>query len=177
MNHPGTGAAVSSNPVARAYNSLITGLAVVAGAIFGLMAFFIGADVLVRNTVGGGLAWVIETMEYAMYVATIFAAPWVLREGAHVSVDVVTSNLPEGLRRVVSCFVCLLGSAICFVICYYSALATLKAFERGSQIYKTFTIPEWTISIFVPFGMLLVAIEFLLLFRGELRSPAHVSAR
>lgn len=167
--------AASNNAVARAYNSLITGLAVVAGGIFGLMAFFIGADVLVRNTSGGGLAWVIELMEYAMYAATIFAAPWVLREGAHVSVDVVTSNLPERTKRVVNTLVCLLGSVICFVICYYSAIATLRAFERGSQIYKTFTIPEWTISVFVPFGMCLVAIEFLLLARKEYQALAHAS--
>lgn len=166
--------AASTNVVVRAYDALIVGLAIVAGAIFGLMAFFIGADVLVRNVTGAGLAWVIELMEYAMYVATVFAAPWVLREGAHVCVDVVTSNLPERTRHAVNAFVCLLGSAICFIICYYSALATLKAFERGSQVYKTFTVPEWTISVFVPFGMCLVAIEFLLLFRGELRTLARL---
>src|SRR5690606_32537053 len=113
MTEPGTGAAARSVLV-RAYDALIVGLAIIARAIFGLMAFFIGADVLVRNLTGGGLAWVIELMEYAMYVATVFAAPWVLREGAHVCVDVVTANLPVRIRHVVNAFVCLLGSAICF---------------------------------------------------------------
>lgn len=167
--------AASNNVAVRAYDALIAGLAVTAGAIFGLMAFFIGADVLARNLTGGGLAWVIESLEYAMYVATVFAAPWVLREGAHVSVDVVTGNLPERLRRMVNTFVNLLGSVICFVICYYSAVATLRAFERGSMIYKTFTIPEWTINVFVPFGMCLVAIEFLLLARKEFCALKHTS--
>lgn len=153
--------ASSSSTVTRAYNLLIDGLAVISGAIFGLMAFFIGADVLIRNVWGGGLAWVIELMEYAMYVATVFAAPWVLREGAHVSVDVVTGNLPKVVRRPVNFFVCLLGAAICAVICYYSAVATWRAFDRGSMVYKTFTVPEWLITVFVPFGMFLVAIEFL----------------
>jgi TRAP-type C4-dicarboxylate transport system permease small subunit len=85
----------SKNPVARAYNGFITCLAVISGFIFGLMAFFIGADVFMRNVMGSGMSWVIEAMEYAMYVATVFAAPWVLREGSHVSVDVLTSMLPE----------------------------------------------------------------------------------
>lgn len=167
----------STNAVVRAYDTLIVGLAVISGAIFGLMAFFIGLDVVMRNVTGAGLAWVIELMEYAMYVATVFAAPWVLREGAHVSVDVVTSSLPPGLRRAVNIFACLLGSIICFVICYYSAIATWRAFERGSQIYKTFTIPEWSISIFVPLGMGLVAIEFLLLVKAGFASPATASSR
>ena len=168
--------AASKNIVARAYNGLIGALAVIAGAIFGLMAFFIGADVLLRNVTGAGLAWVIEVMEYAMYIATVFAAPWVLRVGAHVCVDVVTANLPKSLKGPVHAFGCILGSAICFVICYYSILATLRAYEHGSQIYKTFTIPEWTISAFVPFGMFLVAIEFLLLLKGNNSSAQHVPA-
>jgi len=160
----------------RAYSLLIDGLAVISGAIFGLMAFFIGADVLLRNIGGGGLAWVIELMEYAMYVATVFAAPWVLREGAHVSVDVVTANLPAWLRRPITILVCILGAAICSVICYYSAIATLRAYERGSMVYKTFIVPEWAISVFVPFGMCLVAIEFLRLARAHWRRvPAHES--
>lgn len=165
--------AISNNVVVRAYDGLIAGLAVIGGVIFGLMAFFIGADVVARNFFGGGLAWVIETLEYAMYIATVFAAPWVLREKAHVSVDVVTANLPEGVRRMVNTFVCLLGAVICSIICYYSAIATIAAYQRGSMIYKSFTIPEWTINVFVPFGMLLVAIEFLLLMRKEFHLLTH----
>ena len=159
--------------IVRAYDALIGGLAVIGGAIFGLMAFFIAADVVARNTMGGGLAWVIETLEYAMYIATVFAAPWVLREGAHVSVDVVTANLPERVRRVVNTFVNVLGAVICSIICYYSTIATIAAFQRGSMIYKSFTIPEWTINAFVPFGMLLVTIEFLLLARKEYGLLVH----
>lgn len=166
----------SNLSIVRAYDALIGGLAVIGGAIFGLMAFFICADVVARNMLGGGLAWVIETLEYAMYIATVFAAPWVLREGAHVSVDVVTANLPERIRRMVNTFVNVLGAVICLIICYYSTIATVAAFNRGSMIYKSFTIPEWTINAFVPFGMLLITIEFLLLARKEFRLLTHVSA-
>lgn len=161
----------------RFYNGLITWLAVIGGAIFGLMAFFIGADVVMRNLTGSGLAWVIELTEYAMYVATVFAAPWVLREGAHVSVDAVTANLPRQLRRRVAIFTNLLGSVICFIIFYYSLLSTWTAFVRGNQIYKTFTIPEWWVNGFVPLGMLLVGIEFLLLAKAGLSEPAAVPAQ
>ncbi len=158
----------SNNVIGQAYSSLVSGLAIVSGAIFGLMAFFIGADVFMRNVTGSGLSWVIELMEYAMYVATIFAAPWVLREGGHVSVDILASFLPPRWANSVSAFAALCGSAICFIVFYYSAIATWRAFERGSLVYKSFTVPEWLVSVFVPLGMFFMVIEFLLLFKARL---------
>ncbi len=162
----------SPNPVACAYNGLITCLAVISGFIFGLMAFFIGADVFMRNVMGSGMPWVIEATEYAMYVATVFAAPWVLREGSHVSVDVLTSMLPQRCTRYVVLLASLLGSVICLIVFYYSAIATINAFERSSMVYKSFTIPEWWVNIFVPFGMALMTIEFLLLFWSRVVLPS-----
>ncbi|MFA7624946.1 MAG: TRAP transporter small permease [Pusillimonas sp.] len=166
----------SNHTVFRAYSALVSGLAIASGAIFGLMAFFIGADVFMRNVTGAGLSWVIELMEYAMYVATVFAAPWVLREGGHVSVDILTSMLPVRWGRATGALAALFGSVICFIVFYYSALATLRAFERGSMVYKSFTVPEWLVSIFVPLGMFFMVIEFLLLFKTRLaRTTSAVS--
>ena len=161
-------------PIARAYNGFITCLAVISGFIFGLMAFFIGADVFMRNVMGSGMPWVIEAMEYAMYVATVFAAPWVLREGSHVSVDVLTSVLPARFGRYVVLLASLLGTVICLIVFYYSATATIRAFERSSMVYKSFTIPEWWVNFFVPFGMAFMTIEFFLLFWSRLVHPSTV---
>lgn len=166
----------SPNPVARAYNGLITCLAVISGFIFGLMAFFIGADVFMRNVMESGMPWVIEATEYAMYVATVFAAPWVLREGSHVSVDVITSMLPQRYGRYVVLVASLLGSLICLIVFYYSAIATITAFERSSMVYKSFTIPEWWVNFFVPFGMALMTIEFFLLFWSRLVHPSTTTS-
>lgn len=166
----------SPHSVARAYSGFITCLAVISGFIFGLMAFFIGADVFMRNVMDSGMPWVIEATEYAMYVATVFAAPWVLREGSHVSVDVLTSILSPRCGRYVFLLASLLGSVICLIVFYYSAIATINAFERSSMVYKSFTIPEWWINIFVPFGMALMTIEFFLLFWGHLIHPSAVNS-
>lgn len=153
-----------SNLTGRVYNGFITGLAIVSGLIFGLMALFIGADVFMRNVTGSGMVWVIEGVEYAMYVATVFAAPWVLREGSHVSVDFLTSILPARIGRYVFIVASFLGTVVCCTVFYYGAIATWITFERSSMVYKAFTIPEWWVTIFVPFGMALMTIEFFLLF-------------
>lgn len=155
------------NKVAQGYDTVVSGLAILAGLIFGGMAFVIGLDVLLRNLTGAGLNWAIEAMEYALYVATVFAAPQLLRLGGHVSVDIVTSSLPAKWRRRIEMTAGLLGGLICAIVFYYSLSATWRAFERGSLVYKTFTIPEWWISALVPFCMFFMVIEFFLLTKSR----------
>ena len=150
------------------YSRMIFGLGALSGAIFGLIAIFIGVDVIMRNTAGTGISWIVEFAEYAMYAATIFAAPWVLREGGHVSVDVLKATFPGKPAQVISILAALLGMVICGVIVYYSTIATWFAYQRSSMIYKSFTIPEWWVSVFIPLGMLLMTIEFALLASAEL---------
>lgn len=149
----------------RGYDTIVYSLAVISGAVFGCMAFLIGLDVLLRNATGAGLNWVIELMEYALYIATVFAAPWLLRKGGHVSVDILTSYLPRNWARYIETMAGVLGVAICSIVFYYSLVATWRAFERGSQVYKTFTVSEWYIAALVPFCMFFMVIEFSLLLK------------
>jgi TRAP-type C4-dicarboxylate transport system permease small subunit len=136
------------------------------------MAFFIGIDVLMRNLAGKGIGWIIELMEYAMLVATALAAPWVLREGGHVSVDILSTQLSGRWKSVVLKLSTTLGMLICGTILYYSALATWQAYVRDSQIVKTFIFPEWWINSLIPLCMLMMVVEFALLFRSGPDQPS-----
>lgn len=152
----------------RFYHRMIYGLGGVSGLLFGLIAVLIGVDVVLRNITGEGLPWVVEFSEYTMYVATVFAAPWVLREGGHVSVDVIKSVVPDHAARLVGMLAAVVGAIVCAIVFYYSTIAAWMAHQRSSLIYKSFTIPEWWVSVFVPFCMALMTIEFVLLARSEL---------
>ena len=156
----------------QAYDGLIPALGVLAGVLFVLMAFFIGIDVLLRNLAGGGIGWIIELMEYAMFVATALAAPWVLREGGHVSVDILNAQLPVRWRQRVLAMAAALGMLICAVVAWYSASAAWQAWERGSMIVKSFIFPDWWLNALVPVSMALMVIEFARLLRAECWPPA-----
>src|SRR5204863_164745 len=58
-------------------------------------------DVLLRNVhiVPGmlGIAWANEATEYALYLITVLVAPWLLRRGQHIRIDVVLRLLPPRL--------------------------------------------------------------------------------
>ena len=63
------------------------------------MVAIICADVLTRNVAVPGLprgvAWSNEVSELLLYAITLLAAPWLLREGRHIRVDIVLRALPK----------------------------------------------------------------------------------
>ena len=66
------------------------------------MVAIICGDVLTRNVAVPGLprgiAWSNEISELLLYAMTLLAAPWLLREGRHIRVDIVLRALPRASR-------------------------------------------------------------------------------
>src|SRR5918994_7924635 len=82
-----------------AYGRLLEVLALAACAlIFGMM-LMICADVFLRNVriVPGmvGIEWANEISEGMLYVITMLTAPWLLRRGQHIRVDIVLRAVPQ----------------------------------------------------------------------------------
>jgi TRAP-type C4-dicarboxylate transport system permease small subunit len=84
-----------------AYGRLLAALATVGCAILLAMMFIIVADVALRNiAVPGlprGLAWSNEISELMLYLITMCVAPWLLRQGQHIRVDILLQALAPQL--------------------------------------------------------------------------------
>src|SRR2546428_7040930 len=88
--------------LSEAYGRVLNGLALLACAMLLFMTLMICADVLLRNTsfIPGvrNIAWSNEVSEATLYLVTLLTAPWLLRQGRHIRVDVVLRIVPEELR-------------------------------------------------------------------------------
>ena len=77
----------------RAFGKVLEAFALLSCALVGAITLMICADVLLRNVplIPGviGLAWSNELSETGLYLVTMFSAPWLLREGRHIRVDIV----------------------------------------------------------------------------------------
>ena len=66
-------------------------------AILLAMMLIIVADVALRNIgvpgLPGGLAWSNEISELMLYLITMCVAPWLLRQGQHIRVDILLQAL------------------------------------------------------------------------------------
>lgn len=146
--------------LARAHTALVTGLGYAAGLALAALALGITADVALRNLGIANFAWLLEVSEYVLFISTFLAAPWVLRENAHVSVDLLLTGLNPTFRRGLDIIANVLGIGICATLTWYALRVTRDGLERGDMIFKELVLPEWPFLAVVAVTGALLVIEF-----------------
>ena len=166
--------------LSSAYGRFLSDLALVGCAILLAMMFIIVGDVALRNlAVPGmprGLAWSNEISELMLYLITMSVAPWLLRQGQHIRVDIMLQAIPPRLAWYLEWLGDLIGFACCIVIAWYGAQAAWSSYTSGAVNIKTLVTPEWWALAPLPLVFVLLAIEMIFrmirLQRGP-RGPRH----
>jgi TRAP-type C4-dicarboxylate transport system permease small subunit len=169
--------------LSQLYGRLLAGLALAGCAVLFAMMLVICADVFLRNVriVPGmlGVSWANEVTEYALYLITMLTAPWLLRQGMHIRIDLLLRAIPARLAWYCEWASDAVALACCLVIMYYGLAATQSSLAlyragTGGEVVKTLSVPEWWLLAPLPAAFLLLAIEVLFrmhrLYTGE-RGP------
>jgi len=146
-------------PSSGAYGWLMRGCGFVAAAVLGLVTLLVCIDVIGRNLGLGSFVWVNEITEYALPVATLAAAPWLMWRNQHVRLDLLSMLLSPKAQRRVDRLSSALGLAVSLLMVWYSLLALLDSRRAGSVVLKALTFPEWWLYLPVPIGFALLALE------------------
>jgi TRAP-type C4-dicarboxylate transport system permease small subunit len=153
------------NRLEAAYGKLLEALALVACALIFGMTLMICADVLLRNVriLPGvaGIEWSNEISEAMLYLVTMLTAPWLLRCGQHIRVDVILRAVPKQVGWIFEWTVDVTGLACCLLITYYGTRAALASFSAGSVSIKTLVTPEWWLLSVLPVAFLALSLEML----------------
>jgi len=147
------------------YGRLLASLALAGCAVLLLMMLVICLDVLLRNVpiVPGmrGISWANEVTEYALYLITALSAPWLLRQGQHIRIDVLLRAIPPRLAWACEWIADLLALACCVLIAYYGFKVVLLRHATGDTVVKVLSFPEWWLLAPLPAAFALLAIEVL----------------
>jgi TRAP-type C4-dicarboxylate transport system permease small subunit len=147
------------------YARLLDSLALAACALLFAMTLTICADVLLRNVplVPGvqGLAWANELSEATLYLITMLAAPWLLRRGQHIRVDILLRALPDRVGWYCEWAVDAIALGSCLVMAAYGARAVAASYQAGAVSIKTLVTPEWWLLAPLPLAFALLAVEVL----------------
>lgn len=147
------------------FNRLIVALASLAAASIGLMALAIPLNLFLIKFQLGSLWWLFSTVEYSLYFGVFAAAPWVLQQGAHVRIDMLSTNLAEKPAAILDVCTNIFGALICLVLAVYGARATVVEFIDQTMPDKDVQIAIWIVVSVFTISFVLSAIEFLLRLR------------
>lgn len=158
-----------------AYGRLLDAFALIACALVLAMTLMICADVLLRNVplIPGvvGLAWSSEISEAMLFLVTMLTAPWLLRRGQHIRVDIVLRAVPPRVGWTFEWIVDALALFCCAVITWYSARAALASYEAGSLSIKTLVTPEWWLLSVLPVSFAALTLETVFRMRRLYHAP------
>jgi len=146
--------------LSRAFGRLFDALAFIAALILLAMVAVVTADIVLRNVTYGGIAWANEVTEYALYLITLLAAPWLLRRGQHVRLDILLSAVPSRLAWLMEAIGDVLGFLVCLVLVRYGAAMAFDSARLGAITIKNLVFPEWWLLAPLPVTFALLAIEF-----------------
>ena len=107
------------------------------------MVVIVAADIVLRNTVRVGFAWANEVTEYALYLTTLLTAPWLLRRGQHVRIDMALVLVPPRVAWLCEAAADILGLAASLVLVWYGTVMTVQSARLGSITIKNLVFPEW----------------------------------
>src|SRR3979411_667549 len=160
--------------LSNAFGRLLNALAILAALTLLAMVVMVTADILLRNLTRTGFAWSNEVSEYALYVITLLTAPWLLRRGRHVRVDLVLTLVPVRVAWLMGAAGDVLGFAVCLVMMRYGFKMTVDSAMLGSITIKNLVFPEWWLLWPLPVCFALLAAEFSFRFDRPIhRRPAR----
>ena len=162
------------------WGRLLAALALIGCLLLLLMMLIIVSDVALHNlAIAGwprGLAWSNEVSEWLLLLVTLCVAPWLLRQGQHIRVDIVLQPLPPLWAWWLEWLGDVVGLLTCLVLMAVSAKATHASMASGALSIKTLVTPEWWSLAPLPVAFALLSIEMLFrmhrLWRGE-RGPRN----
>lgn len=158
-----------------AYGRLLEVLALAACALILGMMLMICGDVFLRNVriVPGmvGIEWANEISEAMLYLIALLTAPWLMRRGQHIRVDVLLRAVPPRLGWGLEWLVDMLAMACCAIIAWYGVRAALGSWQAGSLSIKTLVTPEWWLLSVLPVAFLALTIEMLFRMRRLWLAP------
>ena len=153
------------------FGRLLDALAMLAALTLLAMVIMVTADIVLRNLTRTGFPWANEVSEYALYVITLLTAPWLLRRGQHVRIDLALTLMPPRAAWLMEAVADVLGFAVCLLMMRYGIKMTIDSAALGSITIKNLVFPEWWLLWPLPVCFALLAAEFVFRLDRLLRGP------
>ena len=125
------------------------------------MALIITYEVLVRYFFNRPTIWVADFTDYIMLYSTFFVSAWLLKHGGHVSLTILSEHLSPKPRLMMDVINPFIGAVVCGFVIWYGTADCWDAVKNGIVLPRPVPVPKYLILAVIPFGCLLLFVQFL----------------
>lgn len=140
--------------IRRLLSLLVSITAGIAGVCVVVMIAHVAADILMRLVTGRSIIGTIAfVMHYYMVIIVCLPLAYVERFNQHISVDVVTDQLPASLRHHLRGWTYLFTAAVYGVLTYATWIEAVQRYHRGAFVVENdLLLPIWYGYFSLPVG-------------------------
>lgn len=143
----------------RIVNALSVFFGIVAAALIGASILVVCQMVFIRYVLNGSTAWQTDAVIFALIAATLLGSAYVLRQGGHVTVDLVWETAGDATRRVLRVIANLATFVFAAILAVTGGEYFWQAWTGGWTSETVAEIPLWIPFLSMPVGFGMLALQ------------------
>jgi len=144
----------------KIFDKLSDVMAALAGAILVFITAAVCYTIFMRFLFNQTTIWIIPMTEYALLWIVFLGTTWLLREGGHITTDVIYVHLNEKTKHTLDCIMSVIGGLACAMMVYLGIVHMWDCIIHGVTDVRAVTVPKSAIFIIIPIGSILLTIQF-----------------
>ncbi len=145
----------------RAFDGILNAMAALAGVILVFICAAVCYTIGMRFFFTKTTIWLMQTTEYALLWIVFLATAWLLREGGHITTDIIYGGLSDKTKRGLDVILFLCAAVACAICLYYGSAYTYNCIAKGITDVRGVTVPKAAIFFIIPVGFFMLTIQFL----------------
>ena len=150
------------------FDKLSDVMAALAGVLLVLISAAMCYTIFMRFVFRKTTIWIIPMSEYALLWIVFLGTTWLLREGGHITTDVVYMHLNEKSKGYLDLIMSVVGGLACALLLYLGIVHLCDCILHGVTDVRAMTVPKSAVFIIIPIGSLFLTIQFFRIAWGKL---------
>jgi C4-dicarboxylate transporter, DctQ subunit len=142
------------------FDRLLDVMAALAGVILVFITVAVCYTIGMRYLFMQTTIWIMPVTEYALLWIVFLATPWLLREGGHITTDVIYTHLNEKTKHNLNGIMWVIGGLTCAAMVVLGVYHVWECIAGGVTDVRAVTVPKSAVFIIIPIGSLLLTLQF-----------------
>ena len=104
--------------------------------------------------------WIMPTAEYALLWIVFLGTTWLLREGGHITTDIIYTYLNTRTKHTLDCIMFVIGGFACAMMVCFGIVHMWDCIINGVTDVRAVTVPKSAVFIIIPIGFILLTLQF-----------------